>query len=98
MNGEGKQSAVGSKSGKPVANSGPVLRRPTPLATSGRNPEACPLHSAQSWPGCGAGSPAESAFREADALLLSRADLIQIIALFELLDWWDEKESRAEAV
>jgi hypothetical protein len=98
MTGEGKQSAVESESGQPVANSGPVLRRPTSSATSGRKPGACPLHSAQSWPGCGAGSPAERACREAHALLLGRADLVQLIVLFELLDAWDRKESRAEAM
>jgi hypothetical protein len=37
-----EQSAVESKSGQPVHQSGPGLRRPTSLRTSGRKPEACP--------------------------------------------------------
>jgi hypothetical protein len=93
-----KQSAASLKSGKSVANSDPVLRSPTPLPRASRNLAAYPSHpQPKSWPGCGAGSPAERACREAHALLLSRADLLQLITLFELLDCWD-KESRAEAV
>jgi hypothetical protein len=67
----GERSAVGLKSGKRVANSRPVLRRPTTPATAGRKPAArppdlrgcvaAPLTQPQSWPGFGAGSPDEIA-------------------------------------
>ena len=38
----GKRSAVGNKSGSTVANSVPVLRRPTSPPTAGRKPAASP--------------------------------------------------------
>jgi hypothetical protein len=38
----GKRNAVGNKSGSTVANSVPVLRRPTSPPTAGRKPEASP--------------------------------------------------------
>jgi hypothetical protein len=95
----GKQSAVALKSGDSVANSDPVLRPPTPSARAGRKPAACPSHpQPQSWPGCGAGRPAESAPREAGALSLSFRDVHQLIALFELLDSWDREVIDAKSV
>src|ERR1039457_4061353 len=38
----GKRNAVGNKAGSTVANSVPVLRRPTSPPTAGRKPEASP--------------------------------------------------------
>ena len=47
---------------------------------------------------CAAWTAVDSAeTREADALL-TQADLLQFIRLFELLDCWDEKESRAQTM
>lgn len=67
----GERGAVELKSGQPVANSGPVLRRPTTPVTAGRKPaarppvlrgrEAAPPPQPKSWPGFGAGSPEEIA-------------------------------------
>jgi hypothetical protein len=94
----GKRSAVGSKTGKPVANSGPVLRRPTPSPTPGRNPGACPPISAQSWPGRGAGSPAKGAVREAEALSPTDDEVAELIAFFKLLDLWVREGANAEAM
>lgn len=87
-----KRSEVGLKSGKPVANSGPVLRRPTPPATAGRNPEACssPAQS-KSWPGYGAGSPVESAGSEAPALEPDDAAVNTLLEFFQILDEWDRE-------
>lgn len=85
-----KRSAVGLESGVPVANSGPVLRRPTPPPTAGRNPEACSSPAQpKSWPGCGAGSPAERADREASALQLDDAEISTLLRFFQILDEWD---------
>jgi hypothetical protein len=41
----GERSAARLKSGESVRQSDPGLRRPTPPATSGRKPEACPALS-----------------------------------------------------
>lgn len=41
----GKRSAVRTESGESVSQSDPGLRRPTPPATAGRKPEACPALS-----------------------------------------------------
>ena len=61
----GERGAVDSKSGEPVHQSGPGLRRPTPAATAGRKPEARPSPS-QPKTGQGAGqSPATEPQREA---------------------------------
>jgi hypothetical protein len=75
--GAGERSAVELKSGQPVANSGPVLRRPTTPATAGRKPaarptvsrgcEASPLPQLKGRPGFGAGSPEEIARERASA-------------------------------
>jgi hypothetical protein len=87
-----KRSAVGLKSGEPVANSGPVLRRPTPPATAGRNPEACSSPAQpKSWPGCGAGSPAESAGSEAPALELDDEAIGILLRFFQILEEWDRE-------
>jgi hypothetical protein len=90
-----KRSAVGLKSGKPVDNSGPVLRRPTPPATAGRTPEACSFLPPQpkSWPLCGAPSPA-GAEREAPAPLLDQTAVEQLISFFRMLDEWDREEAQ----
>jgi len=96
---KGKQSAVGNKTGNSVANSGPVLRPPTPLPRAARKTAACPSHpQPQSWPGCGAGSPAQGAAREADALPLTDADVSELIAFFRVLDSWDCEEKNVKAV
>jgi hypothetical protein len=87
-----KRSAVGLKSGVPVGNSGPVLRRPTSPATAGRNPEACSSPAQpKSWPGCGAGSSAEGAEREASALELDDAAVSTLLEFFQILDEWDRE-------
>jgi hypothetical protein len=61
--GRDERGAVGLKSGERVANSRPVLRRPTTPATAGRKPvarppvlggcAAAPIPQPKSWPGCG---------------------------------------------
>jgi hypothetical protein len=87
-----KRSAVGLESGVPVANSGPVLRRPTPPATAGRNPEACSSPpQPKSWPGCGAGSPAEGAGSEARMPELDAAEISTLLRFFQTLDEWDRE-------
>jgi hypothetical protein len=88
--GGNKRSAVGFKSGKPVANSGPVLRRPTPPTTAGRNPEACFSHPSQpkSWPGRGAGSPA-GAEDLCSAPDVNEAAISDLLLFFRILDKWD---------
>ncbi len=89
----GEHSAVRSKSGEPVSQSGPGLRRPTPVTTAGRKPAARPTPpQPKTGPGCGAGSPAIT--REREALALDSFDdtsVRQLIEFFELLDRWDRE-------
>lgn len=93
---ERKRSAVRHKSEQPVANSGSVLKGPTPPLTAGRKPEASSPHlQPKSWAGCGAASPAESAGREAPALTLDDLSASQLREFFELLDRWDKEELHA---
>ena len=93
MNMRNKRSAVGLKPGTPVANSGPVLRRPTHPATAGRKPEACSSPAQpKGWPGGGAGSPAETTEREAPALELDDAAVSTLLEFFQILDEWDRDE------
>lgn len=92
LNMRSKRSAVGLKSGAPVANSGPVLRRPTSPPTAGRNPAACSSPAQpKSWPGLGAGSPEQSADREASALELDDEAIGQLLRFFRILDEWDRE-------
>jgi hypothetical protein len=73
----GERGAVGLKSGNSVANSEPVLRRPTTPATAGRKPAARPPVSRgcaappatqpKSWRGFGGGAPEEIARERASA-------------------------------
>jgi hypothetical protein len=93
--GGNKRSAVGFKSGNPVANSGPVLRRPTPPNTSELNPQACSTHppQPQSWPGRGAGSPAGRRGREAAPIEAETSAIDQLLSLLKLLDDWDRSEA-----
>lgn len=88
----GERSAVGSKSGEPVSQSGPALKQPTPAATAGRNPAARPS-PLQRQTGRGAGqSPAIT--REREGLTLTPFDesaIRQLIEFFELLDRWDRE-------
>jgi hypothetical protein len=47
--------------------------------------------SAQSWPGCGAGSSAEGADREASALDLDDAAISTLVEFFQILGEWDRE-------
>lgn len=77
----GERSAVDSKSGEPVTQSGPGLRRPTTAATAGRNPEARPSPS-QPKTGWGAGqSPAIEFRREALESSLTQSVECEAVAL-----------------
>lgn len=93
----GEHSAVGSKSGLTGSQSGPGLRRPTSVATAGRNPAARPTPpQSKTGPGCGAGSPAITREREALALnpsadAFDESAIQQLIEFFELLDRWDRE-------
>lgn len=89
----GERSAVGSKSGKPVHQSGPGLRRPTPAITAGRNPAARPTPpQPKTGPGCGVGNPATPREREALALdTFDGSSIRQLIEFFELLDQWNRE-------
>ncbi len=96
----GEHSAVGSKSGEPVSQSGPGLRRPTSVATAGRKPAARPTPPQ---PKTGRGAGQSSAItREREALALSsppenpvesfdESAIRELIEFFELLDRWDRE-------
>ncbi len=87
----GKRSVVGLKSGLLVANSSPVLRRPTTPVTAGRKPEASPPSSQpKSWRGRGGGATAEEIAREARGPELDELSVSALIRFFELLDRWDQ--------
>lgn len=92
----GEHSAVGSKSGLTGSQSGPGLRRPTPVTTAGRKPAARPT-SPQPKTGRGAGqSPAITREREAlapnpSADAFDESAIRQLIEFFELLDRWDRE-------
>ena len=96
----GERSAVGSRSGKPVSQSGPALKRPTPAPTAGRNPAARPSPlQRKTWRGTGQ-SPAITREREALALIPSpnkcvecfdESAIRELIKFFELLNRWDRE-------
>ena len=96
----GERNAVESKSGEPVHQSGPGLRRPTPPNTAGRKPEARPTPSQpKTGPGCGAGSPVDKRERVAlaasslsesrEAASLNDEEVSLLLDFFRMLDRWD---------
>lgn len=93
----GGRSTLRHKSGKPVADSGPVLKGPTSPATAGRKPEARPLSPPQpnSRREREGRALAEGAGREAPALSLGQQGISGLRAFFKLLDRWDREAAHA---
>ena len=81
LNMRNKRSADGLKSGQPVDNSGPVGE--TANISSDNRTKSGGLFlsiSPQSWPGCGAGSPAD---------VLDASELELLLQFFQILEEWD---------
>ncbi len=106
MRDTGEHSAVDSKSGEPVHQSGPGLKRPTPPLTGGRKSPARPSASLQPKTGRGPGwNPGIEIEREAldttspsddrEAVALSDFEVSQLLDFFQLLDRWDREGHRA---
>src|ERR1019366_6573707 len=102
----GKRNAVGNKSGSTVANSAPVLRRPTSPLTAGRKPAASPPSTSGVDVavdlGVGASgsqlkswavtqSNSSNALSACPPPLLSDSDISELRSFFELLDQWDRR-------
>jgi len=92
MMAKGKRNEVRLKAGEPVAHSGPGLRdEPTLPPTADRKPAACPAISQPKSGREREGSALAVSGGAADGHLLTTAELMELVELFQLLSRWDRE-------